>query len=281
MPLPNLSHMVYVGQLRHIQAAYEAPEYQNPDRLIHHFLSGAQLLNCRLRGRLALRRLRKNPFYYYVLARTRYYDEVFASAIASGVQNILNIGCGSDTRAYRFADQLRAARVNCVECDQAAAIMSKERLARRKLNAGHVQYMPIDLNVAQWDHLDQWLASVADSKVLVMMEGVSPYIDRKAFEAFLALLTKRLTPGSRLAYDFKLEGVADGFGRKPSVAVPFRLQANASNVRDFHTPFGLNVEHFELGEELVRRTVARVNGSVGDVFAEDALVQLTVSGKRF
>ena len=278
LTLPNLSNMVYVGKLRHIQSEYEAPEHRNPDGLIRHLLSHTQLWSCRLRGRLTLKRLRRNPFYYYVLARTRYYDAVYASAIAGGFQHILNIGCGSDTRAYRYADQLRDAQVSCVECDQKSAISIKEKMARKKLTVGHVQYMSIDLNVADWTTVEQWLASKKGSKVLVLMEGVSPYIDEKSFAAFLQLLGSRLSAGSRLAYDFKRKGVADEFGRGKAVHVPFRLAGDRAEVDRFHQGLGLCVDSFELGAELVARIVPGIDGAKQQVFSEDALVQLLVSG---
>ncbi|HET7866752.1 MAG TPA: class I SAM-dependent methyltransferase, partial [Burkholderiaceae bacterium] len=221
--------------------------------------------------------LRKNPFYYYVLARTKHYDAVFSAAIADGVQHILNIGCGSDTRAYRYADQLRDARVSCMECDQEEAIVCKEQMARRKLKAGHVQYMPIDLNVANWASIDEWLTSRKGSKVLVIMEGVSPYIDEKTFAAFLKLLASRLSAGSRLAYDFKRKGVADEFGRAHAVSVPFRLSADPVEVGRFHQELGLCVDRFELDNELVARTVPGIKNTSRKMFSEDALVQLSVS----
>lgn len=277
MTLPNLSNMVYVGRIRYIQSAYEEAEHRNPDALIHHFLSSGERLSCRLLGSLALGRLRKNPFYYYVLARTRHYDAVFLAAISNGVQHILNIGCGSDTRAYRYAEQLRKAQVSCVECDQSAAILQKERMARIKLDATHVEYMPLDLNVESWGAIDQWLTSRKDSKVLVMMEGVSPYVDERSFTAFLKLLGSRLGPDSRVAYDFKRKGVADTFGRRKSVPVPFRLADDLAEVVRFHGDLGLQVESYELGTDLVARTVPGLQGSTRQVFAEDALVQLRVS----
>ena len=213
MRLPNLSYMATVGQLRYIQYAYEVPAHRNPDALIQHFLSPWERWNCRLRGIFAIGKLRRNPFYYYILARTRHYDHVFTSALDSGCGYILNIGCGTDTRAYRYADQLRATGVECFECDQPAAIAKKEYMARRRLDAAHVGYMSIDLNNPPWSELETWLGERADKKGLVMLEGVSPYIQDAAFTEFLRLLSLRLAAGSSVAYDFKLKGVADQFGR--------------------------------------------------------------------
>ena len=68
-----------------------------------------------------------------------------------------------------------------------------------------------------------------------MMEGVSPYIDRTKFEAFLRLLSARLEPGSVLAYDFKLQGVAPGFGHPES----FRLPPERDAVAAYHHAAGV------------------------------------------
>ena len=278
MALPNLSYMMSVGQLRYIQSAYEVPEHRNPDALIQHFLSATDLWRCRLRGLLILDRLRKNPFYYYVLARTRYYDKVFSSAISGGVKHIVNIGCGSDTRAYRFATELIEAGVSCLECDQEAAIVNKKKLARAKLDASHVQFMSVDLNQADWSDLESWFSARQGDKFLVMLEGVSPYIDEKAFYSFLSFLSARLEPGSRLAYDFKLKGVADGFGQAQPGHVPFRLSSDAYEVAAVHKGLGFTVEQFSLGTQLVERTIqGRLDAGL-PLFAEDALVQLSVAG---
>ena len=90
--LPNLSYMMNVGQVRFIQSRYEEAEYRNPDTLAGNFLSSRQLLKSFVRGKFLMQRLRNNPFYHYVLARTKYYDDAFLSAIYSGARCIVNIG---------------------------------------------------------------------------------------------------------------------------------------------------------------------------------------------
>src|SRR5947207_3074661 len=115
MNLPDLSHMMKVGQLRYIQSVYETPECRNPDVLVKHLLSRLERWRSDLRGRTSLTKLRANPFYYYVLARTRYYDAVYIDTVCSNLSYVLNIGCGSDTRAYRFGHILKQRNVGIVE----------------------------------------------------------------------------------------------------------------------------------------------------------------------
>ena len=116
MSLPDLSSMMQVGELRHIQAFYEEAGWRNPDVFVRHLLTPRQRAECFLRAWRGLRRLRTSPFYFYLLARTLYYRSVFAKAIEDGTRFIVNIGCGADTRAYRWRAQLVDRAVAVVEC---------------------------------------------------------------------------------------------------------------------------------------------------------------------
>jgi methyltransferase (TIGR00027 family) len=277
MKLPNFSNMMYVGQIRYVQARYEAPPHRGPDFLAGEFLSPRERWRARLRGRLALSRLRRNPFYYYVLARTLYYDALFTSVIDDGFSSIMNIGCGSDTRTYRFSHLLRRAQVECFECDQEGAIESKEWLARRLSNAEHVKYLPIDLNSRDHGNVQRWLDERQGQRVLVMMEGVSPYLDPVAFSEFLELLGRRMPRGSRFAYDYKVKGIQDKFGSSPKVSSPFRLPDDAAGVKQFHERFGLQMMHHEGGAELVKRMIPSLRlAPESSFFREDVLLQFTV-----
>lgn len=277
MKLPNFSNMMYIGKIRYVQATYEVPMHRGPDFLAREFLSNSELWDSRIRATLALNRLRSNPFYYYVLARTRYYDTLFASVAGAGFSSIMNIGCGSDTRAYRFGDLLRNAQVECFECDQQGAIESKEKLARGLVDSSHVKYMPIDMNNNDHRYVKRWLEERKGKKVLVMMEGVSPYLNPKSFEGFLEMLGSCMTPGSRFAYDFKIKGIKDDFGRSQSVDAPFRLSHQETVTRQFHERLGLSMDHFEIGSDMVKRMLPSLRAApLSSLFLEDALLQVSV-----
>jgi methyltransferase (TIGR00027 family) len=267
MSLPDSSYLVNVGKLRYIQALCEPADSRNPDALVGAFLSPGQRLASRVRGALFLRRLRAKPFYHYLVARTRYYDQLFLDAVRDGVACIVNIGCGSDTRAYRFARLLEAKGITVLECDQPRAIYAKRELAARRFSTAHVRYLPLELN----DGLSAGLDEAPPGRAFVMMEGVSPYIDRPKFEAFLRLLAARFSPGSVLAYDFKLEGVAQGFGRSAAAPQPFRLGPERGAVSAYHHALGFRLQHLETSASLVRRLLPRASR----LFEEDCLACLT------
>jgi methyltransferase (TIGR00027 family) len=251
MNLPNLTGMLNVGELRYIQSLCEATEYRNPDVLVGAFLSMQRRLACLVRGRFFKSWLRAKPFYHYLLARTKYYDEVFLDAVRDSVGCVVNIGCGSDTRAYRFQHLLRQKGVSVLECDQPQAIEAKQKIARRHWPTDHIQYVALDLHDGDWNDLMRRLEG--RRPVLVMMEGVSPYVSQRPFEAFLRALAARLDPRSVVAYDFKIVDTVEDFGLTVKVQQPFRLPAERKRVAAYHAALGFELRHMELSSELSKR----------------------------
>jgi methyltransferase (TIGR00027 family) len=267
---------MYVARLRYIQSIHEAAERRNPDALVRHFIPALQRWRSAWLGRRELSKLRKDPFYYYLLARTKYYDQVVSDAVAEGVQQIVSIGCGTDTRSFRFLRLLKSKRVTVLECDQPKAIRIKRRMATRWRDADHVEYLSIDLNdEASWPDLERWLKG-RPGKTLVMMEGVSPYVNDDAFERFLLVLARQLAIGSFVAYDFKVQGANDNFGREDGILRPFRLSRSRDQVAAFHGAFGLHLEHMESSAELCARLLPASRESHASPFMEDGLVRLGV-----
>jgi methyltransferase (TIGR00027 family) len=266
--------MMKVGQLRYIQSVYETAEYRNPDTLVRDLLPLIQRWGCDLRAMTMLARLRLQPFYYYVVARTKYYDAVFVDAICDKVAFVVNIGCGSDTRAYRFGHILKQKSIRVLECDQSGAICAKQEIARRHWAVDHVEYMSIDLNNDMWPEFEHWLTQNHGARILVLMEGVSPYVNEDAFGRFLDLLATRLQPGSRVAYDFKLRAVAEDFGRSDRTWSPFRLSNTRDEIDGYHRAHGYQTECLELSSDLSLRLIPNLEITGAPLFREDGLVRL-------
>lgn len=277
MPIPNLSKSLEVAQLRHIQSIHESAELRGPDNLVRYLLPMFWRARAAWTRKSELSRLRMAPFYYYLLARTRYYDQVFTEALSQGVERILNVGCGSDTRAYRFMRLLCDHHVTVLECDQAEVICERQRILKRWGHIPYLEHLAIDLNDGRWPDLEQRMVRPTEPKTLVLMEGVSPYIESVAFVQFLQLLGAKLAAGSQLAYDFKLTGVNAGLGCGRRVKKPFRLSSNRSEVAGFHKQFGLHLKHMELSSELCVRLLPHLKASSNPKFEEDALVRLAVA----
>jgi methyltransferase (TIGR00027 family) len=276
MRLPSLSSSMYVARLRYIQSIHEPQEYRGPDTLVRRFIPMVERWRTAWISPTELTSLRAEPFYYYLVARTRYYDQVITDAIADGVRNIVMVGCGTDTRAHRFQHLLRSQGVRVLECDQQAAIHIKQRMTRRWRDVDHIDYLALDLNQDEWPELEQWLTRRSGLKTLVMMEGVSVYVDDRTFSGFLKFLSRTLDRESHVAYDFKIRGVRDDFGQEGRTAKPFRLPPGTDELARFHEAHGLQLESMSLSSELSSRLFPERDRSVLPVFTEDGLVRLTV-----
>jgi methyltransferase (TIGR00027 family) len=275
MRLPDSSNAFYVAFLRYLQSIHEAPPRRNPDNLVRHFIPPLRRWRAKWLGTQRLERLRADPFYLYLAARTRYYDQVFTAAIADGVRQIIAVGCGSDTRAYRFRQSLLDHKIHVLECDQADALEVKRRVARRWNAESYVQYLALDLNDDGWPALSPCIERTG-AKALLFLEGVSPYVNHASFTSFLRTMASHLPPGSRVAYDYKLRGVRDDFGKSVRTLVPFRLPAVAAEVAAFHERLRLRLDSCELSSELTGRLVPGVRESGAPLFDEDGLARLTV-----
>ena len=277
MPNRGFSNSMGVAENRYIQSIHEKGQLQNPDGLVGQFLPLLRRWECYWFRQSKLAVLRTDPFYYYLDARTRYYDKVFLDAITDTVQYIINVGCGFDTRASRFEHVLRQRGVQVLECDQPKAIQVKQDMAKRVGNCGHVTYLSVDLNDDTWQDFEHWLVKNNTAKALVLIEGVSPYVNTETFRGFLKFLAKNLLSGSRVAYDFKLRGFADEFGRVGRTQRPFRLGGGREEITAFHEQLGFRVEHFERSSDLTARFLANLEKPRPPLFLEDALIQLEVT----
>jgi methyltransferase (TIGR00027 family) len=138
----------------------------------------------------------------YVPLRHRFIDEHLAAALDDGVEQVVLLGAGYDTRAYRFADQLAGRPV--FEVDLAA--ISRAKLATI---ARHVDEFP-ETNVVrvEIDFETQALTDVlADAGCTLggltffVWEGVPMYLTRAAVTSTLDAVHALSSDGSQIAHD--------------------------------------------------------------------------------
>jgi methyltransferase (TIGR00027 family) len=79
-----------------------------------------------------------------LICRTRYIDDVLIQAIREGVKNIVILGAGLDTRAYRIPG---AAALPVTGMDLPEVLGTKRRLleAFSRPLPGHLAFAPVDL----------------------------------------------------------------------------------------------------------------------------------------
>jgi len=138
----------------------------------------------------------------YVPLRHRFIDEHLAAALDEGVEQVVLLGAGYDTRAYRFADQLAGRPV--FEVDLAAISRAKAATIAR-----HVDEFPqTNLVRVEIDFETQALADVLadagctlDGLTFFVWEGVPMYLTRATVTSTLDAVHALSADGSQIAHD--------------------------------------------------------------------------------
>jgi methyltransferase (TIGR00027 family) len=159
----------------------------------------------------------------FALCRHRFVDERLQSALVDGVEQVLILGAGYDTRAYRFADELSGRPVHEVDLPplsrrKAAIVAENPRLF------GHARIRRVEIDFRTQSLAERLLESgfSVGARTFVSWEGVSPYLTEAAVRDTLETLREICGAGSVLAMDFW-----DGRGGSGRFAPVRRLGAHA------------------------------------------------------
>ena len=145
------------------------------------------------------------PFATAVHARTRYIDEVFKEGLASGATQVVILGAGLDSRAYRFSNLVRGAHV--FEVDFPPTQEYKKKRVREILNGlpAHVVYVPMDFTKDDLATVLRQAGYDATKKTVFVWEGVTFYIPESAVNGTLRFVASNSAPGSRVVFDYFVE----------------------------------------------------------------------------
>ncbi|MCX5904210.1 MAG: SAM-dependent methyltransferase [Proteobacteria bacterium] len=142
--------------------------------------------------------------YQYMLARTAYFDAVFKDALNRNVPQIVLLGAGYDTRAYRFADLIRDTKI--FELDAPPTQNSK----RSRLFKSHITipdnavFIPIDFDAESLQDALGKAGYDEHKNTLFLMEGVSYYIEPESVDATLKFVSSNLKAESTIVFDYIL-----------------------------------------------------------------------------
>jgi methyltransferase (TIGR00027 family) len=134
-------------------------------------------------------------FHEFFLARTRYIDDYLKAALEKGLEQLVILGVGYDSRAYRFEELKQQTRVFEVD-PPATQQVKKERVQGLfKTLPGHVVYIPVDFQKETLT--DSLIANGYDQglKTLFLWEGVTMYIDAGPADAVLSFIAGFSGPG--------------------------------------------------------------------------------------
>ncbi len=143
------------------------------------------------------------------VVRTRAIDDLVTEAICVGAGQLVLLGAGFDSRAWRLQE---AQQIAVFEVDHPAT----QRAKRERLNAAagkpgsKVQFVPVDFE--KGDFGAKLTAAGFDPRIptVVVWEGVVSYLTKPSVERNLDLLARLLAPASRLVFTYMDQGAIDG-----------------------------------------------------------------------
>ncbi len=142
-----------------------------------------------------------------IIARTRLIDEWLCEAMEAGVEQVVLLGAGFDSRAWRLS-ALAHARV--FEVDHPATSAAKRsRLAGLGADLAHVRFVPVD-----FDHqmpADRLVQEGFDpsQRTIVVWDGVTNYLQPEAVDA-ITRWVGGLAQGGQFIFTYIHSGVLDG-----------------------------------------------------------------------
>ena len=204
---------------------------------------------------------------HYVAARHRFIDDALLAALAAGATEVVLLGAGLDTRAWRLAPALAGRPV--WELDfPATQALKRARLAqgRPPLDPAAARFVPVDF--VREDFGERMVAAgfPVGAPTVWIWEGVSMYLDRAAVEATLATIHRLGGPGSTLVADFWAEPdghplwrLAHRLGARTFGAIgePLRFQLPAGEAPPLLAAHGFTLRDLAQGSTLAARYAMR------------------------
>jgi methyltransferase (TIGR00027 family) len=193
----------------------------------------------------------RRPLRAFIAARSRIAEERAAAAIGAGLRQIVALGAGLDTLAYRLAP---TEGLTVFEVDREATQREKRR---RLATAGIAEPANLRFVVCDFER-ESFLAALADRgfdgqrRALFIWLGVVPYLSESAVMATLKAIAG--LPGGEVAFDYSnpIASVDDAGRREAMKALETKVARAGENiVSRFATP-ALHKKLSELGFTRIR-----------------------------
>ena len=204
-------------------------------------------------------------FHSYFAIRTRYLDDCLAACLEEGLEQLVILGAGYDSRAYRF-EKLRA-QVAVFEVDHPATQQAKLRILRETFGAAphHVSYVAIDFGHETLAAGLRQTGYDPQLKTLFLWEGVTYYITAAAVDETLAFVAGNSAPGSSIVFDYTHPDVVAG------TSVPREARAWRRVVRRFGEPLVFGIDDDAVEKYLLQQGFDKVINATHDVFRKKYL----------
>jgi methyltransferase (TIGR00027 family) len=140
-----------------------------------------------------------------VHVRTRHIDDVLGESLRAGAAQVVILGAGLDSRAYRFGEAWRGVRVFELDLPQT---QNYKKARVRDVFGGlpaHVTYAPIDFATQDLATVLKGAGYDPSKRTLFIWEGVTMYVPESGIDATLRAVAANAARGSRIVFDYFTE----------------------------------------------------------------------------
>ena len=168
------------------------------------------LVEDNLEGSLKLIKMFRMNTWFYVNARTIHIDNILKARAKQGIAQVVNLGAGYDSRAYRYRSIMP--NVKFFEIELPEMVVEKKKRLKRMLGEvpGYVSFVPIDFNTQTIPGELKKAGYDPALKTLFIWEGVTMYISAEAVDGTLKFISSQSAPGSSVVFDYMPEDVIQG-----------------------------------------------------------------------
>lgn len=137
------------------------------------------------------------------IARTRFIDDAVLDAIAQGIEQVVILGAGLDTRPYRLAGMERE---RVFEVDLPSVQENKKKRLRKHFGRlpQQVTFIPLDFDTQSLAAVFSGTSFDFTSPAIFVWEGVTQYLSEEAIRRTLAFVGTS-APGSILVFTYVLQ----------------------------------------------------------------------------
>jgi methyltransferase (TIGR00027 family) len=196
---------------------------------------------------LAKERPERRPLRLFIAMRSRFAEDSARRAIEEGVKQILVLGAGLDTFAYRLQP---SEGLGVFELDHPATQREKRRrLAEAQIREpGHVAFVAHDFEHGSMTAALKGAGLDPDKRTFVLWLGVTPYLTEEAVYATLGELA-RLPGGVEVVFDYAnpRHAIEEGAARDFHQAMAERVAASGEPFRCYFDSAELHARTRSLG----------------------------------
>jgi methyltransferase (TIGR00027 family) len=232
-----------------------------PDHLAEIFLpeEGKNQLRDTASREWAIHNMVTSSLYGYFIARTAYFDGMFRKGLEEGMEQIVLLGAGYDTRSWRFKELLGHVRV--FELDIRSTQESKIaalRAARLDIPE-QVTLVRIDFTSEDMEQVLEHAGYDPGKRTLFIWEGVTYYLTEEAVHATLRFVHRNSPRGSRLCFDYLTEKLGS-----VNPAEPFLFWKHPLQMKEVLLGRGYRILDDVDCAEMERRFLTLADGSPGE-----------------